>query len=73
MSMITFCHALKRSPSTSIGLFILSSLVIIAIFAPWLAPQDPNWQNAADRLLPPGAHHWLGTDSYGRDMLSRLI
>ena len=52
MSMITFCHALKRSPSTSIGLFILSSLVIIAIFAPWLAPQDPNWQNAADRDAP---------------------
>ena len=67
------CHTLKRSPSTSIGLFILSSLVFIAIFAPWLAPFDPNWQNAADRLLPPGAVHWLGTDSYGRDMLSRLI
>ncbi|WP_082152079.1 ABC transporter permease [Yersinia aldovae] len=73
MPITKICHTLKRSPSTSIGLFILSSLVFIAIFAPWLAPFDPNWQNAADRLLPPGAVHWLGTDSYGRDMLSRLI
>ncbi|WP_145563785.1 ABC transporter permease [Yersinia aldovae] len=73
MPITKICHTLKRSPSTSMGLFILSSLVFIAIFAPWLAPFDPNWQNAADRLLPPGAVHWLGTDSYGRDMLSRLI
>ncbi|MRE87554.1 ABC transporter permease, partial [Klebsiella quasipneumoniae] len=42
-------------------------------FAPWLAPYDPNWQHAAQRLLAPNAAHWLGTDSYGRDILSRLI
>lgn len=74
MQIAKVCHTLKRSPATSIGLLIISLLVFIAIFSPWLAPQDPNWQNAADRLLPPGATgHWLGTDSYGRDMLSRLI
>ncbi|KFK94071.1 peptide ABC transporter permease [Serratia sp. Ag1] len=64
---------LKRSPSATCGSLILLMLVLIALFAPWLAPVDPNWQNAANRLLPPGAGHWLGTDSYGRDVLSRLI
>lgn len=44
-----------------------------ALFAPWLAPHDPNWQDAAARLQGPGAGHWLGTDSYGRDLLSRLL
>jgi peptide/nickel transport system permease protein len=47
-------------------------LVLTALFAPWLAPHDPNWQDAAARLQGP-ARHWLGTDSYGRDLLSRLI
>ncbi len=64
---------LKRSTSASIGMVILLFLVTLALFAPWLAPHDPNWQDAANRLLPPGSGHLLGTDSYGRDMLSRLI
>ncbi|PVZ88981.1 peptide ABC transporter permease [Serratia sp. S1B] len=63
----------KRSPSATYGTVILLLLLLIALFAPWLAPVDPNWQQAANRLLPPGAGHWLGTDSYGRDMLSRLL
>ncbi len=47
--------------------------MLIALFAPWLAPHDPNWQDAAARLQAPSRQHWLGTDSYGRDLLSRLI
>jgi peptide/nickel transport system permease protein len=54
-------------------LIIVVLLLLVAILAPWLAPQDPNWQDAASRLQPPSAAHWLGTDSYGRDLLSRLI
>ena len=45
----------------------------MAIFAPWLSPQDPFAQNLADWLKPPSAAHWLGTDALGRDILSRLI
>jgi peptide/nickel transport system permease protein len=41
--------------------------------APWLAPYDPLEQNIVARLEPPSAEFWLGTDSYGRDVLSRLI
>ncbi|WP_226571657.1 ABC transporter permease [Mangrovibacter yixingensis] len=68
-----FWRRLLRSPSAIAGLVVVVLLVAIALFAPWLAPTDPNWQNAADRLAAPGLHHWLGTDSYGRDMLSRLL
>lgn len=73
MSILTLGHTLRRSPAATCGAAILALLVLIALFAPWIAPYDPNWQNAADRLLPPGARHWLGTDGYGRDVLSRLI
>lgn len=57
-----------------IGMLIVLALVVIAAFAPLLAPYSPyigDLRNA--RLLPPGAEHWLGTDDQGRDILSRLI
>lgn len=70
---LSFLTKIARSPSAFIGLSLLLLLLLIAIFAPWLAPYDPSWQHAAQRLLAPNAAHWLGTDSYGRDILSRLI
>ncbi|MDQ7263374.1 ABC transporter permease [Paracoccus sp. PS-1] len=56
-----------------VGLAILVLLVLVAAFAPWIAPQNPYAQNLAERLKPPSAQHWLGTDALGRDILSRLI
>lgn len=63
-----------------VGIFavIVLALVLMAIFAPWLAPVDPNKQNLLARLKPPGTeirgiHYWLGSDELGRDLLSRLI
>jgi len=47
--------------------------VIVAVFAAWIAPQDPNAANILGGNLGPSAAHWLGTDSFGRDLLSRLI
>jgi peptide/nickel transport system permease protein len=41
--------------------------------APWLAPRDPLEQDIVARLQPPSGEYWLGTDSYGRDVLSRLL
>ncbi len=56
------------------GLGILVFLVLVAVFAPVLAPSDPFSQNLGARLLPPGAGGYLlGSDSLGRDILSRLI
>jgi peptide/nickel transport system permease protein len=63
----------RRSPAAILGAAILLLLVLMAIFAPWLAPKDPLQQDIAMRLRPPGAGHWLGTDTLGRDILSRLI
>ncbi|MFT4063490.1 ABC transporter permease [Paraburkholderia sp.] len=56
-----------------IGLILLATVVLAAVFAPWISPHDPIQQDIAYRLDPPSAQHWLGTDSYGRDVLSRLI
>lgn len=56
-----------------VGLILLTAIVFVAIAAPWIAPYDPLEQNIVARLEPPSAEFWLGTDSYGRDVLSRLI
>lgn len=53
---------------------VLAGMVIlIALFAPYLTPYDPYEQNLGNALLPPGKEHLLGTDRYGRDMLSRVM
>lgn len=66
-------QALRKNRMSWIGIGLLLLIVIAAVFAPWLAPFDPFQQNIAYRLEPPSAEFWLGTDSYGRDVLSRLI
>jgi peptide/nickel transport system permease protein len=55
------------------ALIAIALLIVIAIAAPLLAPDNPYAQNLAARLQPPSAQHWLGTDELGRDLLSRLI
>ena len=55
------------------ALGFLALLVAVSVFAPWLMPYDPNEQDLLNRLQGPSTEHWLGTDSLGRDTLSRLI
>ncbi|EGP44269.1 ABC transporter permease [Achromobacter insuavis] len=66
-------QALSRNRLSWVGIGLLLLIVLAAVLAPWLAPHDPLQQNIAYRLEPPSAEFWLGTDSYGRDVLSRLI
>lgn len=66
-------RGMQRSPGAVAGAAIIMVVVVIAIAAPWLAPQDPLLQDLGSRLQPPSAAHLLGTDSLGRDLLSRLI
>jgi dipeptide transport system permease protein len=72
-------NALTRNARLSIGLGVLVLLVLIALFAPILAPHDPLEQDLLSQNLPPvfmdgnDPAHILGTDSLGRDILSRLI
>lgn len=56
-----------------IGVLIILLLVVLAIFAPWIATQDPNLQNLRAARLPPSGSHFFGTDEYGRDVFSRII
>jgi peptide/nickel transport system permease protein len=64
---------MRRNPLTIYSLLILSVLLLCALAAPLLAPQDPFTQALPNRLQGPSAAHWLGTDELGRDELSRLI
>ena len=65
--------ALLSHPLAATGLVLLLLLLLAALAAPLLAPYPPALQALAQRLEPPGAAHWLGTDEFGRDILSRLL
>jgi ABC-type dipeptide/oligopeptide/nickel transport system permease subunit len=60
-------------PLPVIGLVLIVLLIITAIFAPLLAPYDPYKMDIINKLQPPSTKHLLGTDSLGRDTLSRVI
>jgi len=55
------------------GAVMIAVFVVCALFAPWLAPQDPARIDLPSRLMRPSAAHWFGTDELGRDILSRVI
>jgi peptide/nickel transport system permease protein len=54
-------------------LVIIAAVVVMVVFGSLIAPQNPNAQNPLNALAKPGGAHWLGTDSLGRDVFSRLI
>jgi len=62
-----------RNPLAVAGLAVVAALLLVALFAPWLATHDPYAQDLAQRLQPPGAQHWFGTDQIGRDIYSRVV
>lgn len=64
---------LKKNKMAMFCAIIIIALVIIAVFAPVLAPYDPDVQDYANILKAPSKAHLLGTDEYGRDILSRII
>jgi peptide/nickel transport system permease protein len=62
------------APATAIGAgIVIALLIVLAVFATLIAPQDPNAVDLSDTLADPSAGHVLGTDASGRDILSRLI
>jgi ABC-type dipeptide/oligopeptide/nickel transport system permease subunit len=66
-------NILFRRKLAFIGLVIIVLLILVAIFAPLIAPYDPYEMNILNKLQPPSRDHLLGTDSLGRDTLSRII
>jgi len=74
----SFLRRLLSSPIAALGALVLVTFLVMALFAPQLAPFEPTAPNLRARLAPPAwaggpAEHFLGTDHLGRDILSRLI
>jgi peptide/nickel transport system permease protein len=63
----------RRRPLGAIGAAIVLVSVLVGIFADVLAPYDPLATDYGAMLAPPSAAHWLGTDAFGRDVLSRIV
>ncbi|MBQ3764291.1 MAG: ABC transporter permease, partial [Synergistaceae bacterium] len=64
---------LAKSPLAMFGLAIIFVLVFCAVFAEVISPYSPIKQDLMHMFETPSAQHWLGTDEFGRDILSRLI
>lgn len=62
-----------QQPLGAAGLAIIVAMALCAAFAPWVAPYDPLAVDYGAMLAPPSREHWLGTDSFGRDVASRII
>lgn len=69
----TVWRALLAEPLGIMGGVIVLSFVLMALFAPWLAPYDPLKLDVMHKFQGPSLAHWLGTDQLGRDLLSRII
>ncbi|MCK9375719.1 MAG: ABC transporter permease [Syntrophobacterales bacterium] len=68
-----FWKHLKRNRMAVTGLVLVLGLFVVSIFAPWLAPYDPDSIDLQQVLMPPSQAHFMGTDTLGRDVLSRII
>ncbi len=64
---------MKNNPYLITGIIIIGVLGFIAVFAPLFSHYDPSLIDSKELLMPPSVEHWLGTDSLGRDLASRLI
>lgn len=72
-SAISLPRAARHNPLAAIGVVLVALFIILALFAPWIAPQSPSYIDLPSRLSAPSSAHWCGTDELGRDICSRLI
>lgn len=66
-------RVLRYNLLATTGAVLVGVFILLAIFAPWIAPHDPAMIDLPARLMGPSATHWFGTDELGRDILSRII
>ncbi len=70
---MTLWRRLRRYPATAIGAMIVGFFLLMAVIGTWVAPYGYADQKLSERLQPPSAQHLLGTDQFGRDILSRIL
>ncbi|MDR3203506.1 MAG: peptide ABC transporter permease, partial [Deltaproteobacteria bacterium] len=74
MRLALFLKKIFKNKLAKIGSIVVISLFIVSWLAPFISPHDPDQLEVRSRFKPPGtANHLLGTDSLGRDVLSRMI
>jgi ABC-type dipeptide/oligopeptide/nickel transport system permease subunit len=66
-------RTLRRDPAAAIGCAVIVIFALLALLAPWISPYDPTTQHIVRASEGPSADFWLGTDEFGRDLLSRII
>ncbi|MBK3495818.1 ABC transporter permease [Viridibacillus sp. YIM B01967] len=66
-------RSFKKSKAALVGAGIVVFFVLLAILGPWITTEGINDQVLKDRLQPPSAEHWFGTDDFGRDIFSRIV
>ncbi len=65
--------AIRRNPTIAFGAVLLAALIIVGVFAPYIAYSDPFKIAPVNRLKPPSERWWFGTDQFGRDIFSRTV
>lgn len=66
-------RALRETPSLTVGLVLVGLHIVLALLAPWLTPYSATLSAPEMALYGPNSEHWLGTDQYGRDVLTRTL
>ena len=70
---VRFGDLMRRQPLGAAGAFVVVLMVLATIFAEVLSPYDPEMISFESMLVPPSVDHWMGTDAFGRDILTRII
>jgi peptide/nickel transport system permease protein len=68
-----FKYVVSENPVTLLAFVLFGLFILLALFGPWLSPYDPLASDSTAAMQPPSMRHWFGTDSLGRDILSRVM
>ena len=71
--MVAVLGAATANRGAKVGLVLVGILIVVAVFAPWIAPYGSYQMGAGMGLMPPSADYWFGTDEFGRDVFSRVV